>query len=236
MTYVHGEQPSLIPNYPPPKVRTIPIREQPGYRVEMNPEACNLLELLSVLISGNQQIEKAEALIECFGSIQNIAQAQVEEIAKIHGFGRTTALRIKAALILGKKIFEHEEIQPGICSPDDAYQILRPRLAHLMHEMLSVIVLNTKSKVIRIDNLYSGTVNSSPVRCAEVFRSAIQLNGVGIIVAHNHPSGDPTPSKEDIHLTKNLYESGRVLDIELMDHLIIGHGKYVSLKRERLGF
>lgn len=231
-----GDQPLLFPNYPLPRVRAIPIREQPGYRVEMNPEACNLLELLSVLISGKQQIEKAEVLIERFGSVHHLAHAQVEEIAHIQGIGRLTALRIKAAMILGKKVFEHEEIQPAISCPDDAYQILRPRLAHLMHEVLSVMVLNTKSKVVRIDDLYRGTVNASPVRCAEVFRSAVQLNGVGIIVAHNHPSGDPTPSKDDIHLTKSLFTSGKVLDVELMDHLVIGNGKFVSMKQERMGF
>lgn len=233
---ITGDQLLLFPKYPLPKAVSLPIRETPGYRLEMNPDACNLIELLSVLINGKQQIEKAEAVIENFGSVQLLAQAQVDEIAKIKGIGRATALRIKAAMTIGRKILEHPDIQPLISCPEDAYNTMRPRLANLMHEMLVVMVLNTKNRVVRIENLYRGTVNSSPVRCAEVFRIAVQVNGVGIIIGHNHPSGDPTPSPDDINLTKAMVTSGNVLDIDLMDHLVIGQGRFVSMKSEKLGF
>ncbi|MFH2038509.1 MAG: DNA repair protein RadC [Chloroflexota bacterium] len=222
--------------YAYPKVNQLPIREQPGYRVAHNPEACSLAELLAVIIGGSTQIEIAEELLKEFGSIQQIMRAHVEEIKRVPGISRTTAVRLKAALTLGRKILQPEEIKPIIQSPADAAQILLPIVAHREQEFLFVLPLSTRNHVLDVVEVYHGTLNASMVRIAEVFKPAMQLNAAAIIFAHNHPSGDPEPSGEDIELTRAVIQGGKLLDFDVLDHLILGHSRWISLKERRLGF
>jgi DNA repair protein RadC len=126
--------------------------------------------------------------------------------------------------------------KPDITCPYDAYSLLAPFLEHLEHEELWVLILNTRSKLISLVKLYQGSTNMSQVRVCEVFRQAIADNACSIIVAHNHPSGDPTPSPEDVALTRVLNQAGNLLDIKVADHLVIGLNRYVSLKERGLGF
>ena len=147
---------------------------------------------------------------------------------------------------LGKVRQLHEELnallysrpteRPCIHSPQDAYHIIQPFLQHLDHEQLWVLVLDTRNRVMSLVALYKGSVNSSQVRVAEVFRQAILENAPAIILAHNHPSGDPTPSPDDIAITRAIKEAGDLLDIQILDHLVIGLGRFVSLKERGLGF
>lgn len=125
---------------------------------------------------------------------------------------------------------------PLINSPADAAEVFQPLLTGLEKEELWVMCLNTRHRVMSVEQLYVGTLYASNVRVAEVFKSAIQQNAAAIIVAHNHPSGDPTPSQEDISLTRTLVQAGRLLEIELLDHLVIGYDRWVSLKERGLGF
>ena len=127
-------------------------------------------------------------------------------------------------------------ISTTISSPADVAGMLMAEAASIQHERLWVICLSTKNHVIAIDRLYDGCLNSSPVRASEVYRRAIQLNAAAIILAHTHPSGDVTPSADDIVITKQLISAGEVLDIALTDHLIIGHGRWCSMRQRRLGW
>jgi DNA repair protein RadC len=137
---------------------------------------------------------------------------------------------------LNAQLYSHPTERPSIQSPQDAYDILRCFLGNLDHEELWVICLDTRNRVMRLVGLYKGSVNSSQIRVGEVFRQAIIDNSPFIIVAHNHPSGDPSPSPEDAAVTKAIVQAGKLLDIELLDHLVVGAERYVSMKERGLGF
>lgn len=222
--------------YTTPKVKTLPIREKPAYRVATGAETCNLAELLAVIIGGNEQIETAERLLTRFGTLHKLASAHVNEVASIKGIGAQTALRLKASMALGRKLLEPEDERPQINSPSSAAALLMPRMAHRLQEYLLVMTCDTRNRVLDITEVYHGSLNSAAVRIAEVFKPAIQLNGAAIVVAHNHPSGDPDPSPEDVAITRALVQSGKLLDISVLDHLILGNPNWVSLKERGLGF
>ena len=153
-----------------------------------------------------------------------------------HGIGPAKAAQIKAALELGNRM-EHESIDlEKIQSPDQAAQLILYEMSALDQEELWVILLNTRNHVMVIESIYRGSLNSSQVRVGELFKSAIRRNAASIIVAHNHPSGDPTPSPDDVAVTRAIVEAGKLLDVDVLDHLVIGNGKFVSLKQRGLGF
>jgi DNA repair protein RadC len=222
--------------YLQPKVKLLPLKEQPAYRVSVNAETCNLAELMAVIIGGKEQIETAERLLARFGSVQKLAQAHVNEIACLKGVGSTTALRLKAALALGRKLLEPQEERPEISSPAKAAAILMPRLAHLQQEYLVTLLLDTRNRVIEVVEVYRGSLNCSSVRIGEIYKAAIQQSAAGIVISHNHPSGDPTPSPEDVAVTRAIVQAGKLMDINCLDHLIIGQGRWISLKESGLGF
>ncbi len=142
-----------------------------------------------------------------------------------------------AAIELGRRIrLETVDEKAAIHSPADAAALVEYEMSALQQEHLWVINLDTRNRLINIERLYQGSLNSSTVRVGELFRGAIQKNAAGIIVVHNHPSGDPAPSPEDINLTRSVVQAGKLLDIELLDHLVIGRGRFISLKERGLGF
>jgi DNA repair protein RadC len=126
--------------------------------------------------------------------------------------------------------------RPQITSPADAANLLMLEMGHLEQEHLRLLLLDTKNRVLASPTIYKGNVNTSVIRVSELFREAIRHNSVALIIAHNHPSGDPTPSPEDVRVTRQIFEAGKLLDVEVLDHLIIGQGRYVSLKERGLGF
>ena len=126
--------------------------------------------------------------------------------------------------------------RPSITSPDDIVNLVAIEMTALDQEQLRVVVLDTKHRVLTHRMVYQGSVNQAQVRIAEVFRPAVQLNASAIAIVHNHPSGDPTPSAADVSLTTEIAKAGELLDIEVLDHLVIGHGRHVSLRRLGLGF
>jgi len=220
----------------PSKIQHLPLRERPCHRVTLNPQGCNLVELLAAIIGGPQQIEIAEALLRQFGDVRAMVNAHHEELAGIHGIGTTTAARIMAALALSQRLLEPAERRPTINNPKDAADIVQPLIGHREQEFLVVVLLNTRNQVLEVAEVYHGSVNSSQVRIAEVFKPAIRRNAPAIILGHNHPSGDPSPSPDDISITRAIAEAGNLMDISLLDHLVIGHGRFVSLKERGLGF
>jgi DNA repair protein RadC len=238
---MHNQQLSLlhaeIPQpYNMPRLKLLPIREQPAFRVAKDSDACNLAELLAVIIGGSTQIEAAEWLLSRYGSIQKIAQAHVDEIAKVPGITNQTALRLKAALALGRKLLQPEDERPTIHSPGDAAQILMPILAHREQEYLLIMMLDTRNRMLDISEIYHGSLNSSMVRVGEVFKPALQRNAASVLVAHNHPSSDPTPSPEDVTVTRAIVQAGKLLDVSVVDHIVCGLSRWVSLKEKGLGF
>jgi DNA repair protein RadC len=223
--------------YRPTKLKTLPLRDQPAYRVTSNAIGCSLAELLAALIGGTQQIETAENLLAHFGGdIQRIYKAHVAELGAIHGIGQQTAVRIKAALALGLRLNEPAGERPAINSPADAAALVQGEMSLLEQESLRVMLLDTRNRVLEIVEVYRGSVNSSQVRVGELFKAAVQRMAPAILICHNHPSADPTPSPDDVAVTRAIVQAGRLLEIELIDHIVIGGSRYVSLKERGLGF
>jgi DNA repair protein RadC len=181
--------------------------------------------------------DDAKQLLKKMGGIHKLGQANEHVLTQIPGIGSKKAAKIKAltqwALLLRK--VELEQLV-SVRSPIDIANLLMLEMSLLEREELRVIVLDTKNVVKTIETLYQGSVNSAVVRVAEVFRSAIMYNGVSVVLAHNHPSGDPTPSPEDVRVTELVRETGEMLDITVLDHLVIGGNRFVSLKERGLGF
>ena len=225
--------------YDLPRLKLLPLREQPAYRVAANSDSCNLPELLAALIGGPQQIEIAETVLARFTNLTRLQQAHVSEIAEVKGIGQQTAIRLKAALALARKALQETETErPVIHNPADAAALVQYEMSLLEQEHLRVILLDTRNRVIDVVEIYHGSVNTAQVRVAELFKPAIQRTAAAIIVCHNHPSGDATPSPEDVAVTRAIVQAGKLLDTDVLDHLIIGRpaGKFVSLKERGLGF
>lgn len=224
-------------HYEQPKLKTIPLREQPAYRVAQNATACNLTELMAAVIGGQRQIEIAQALLARFeGDIRRLYQAHPMELAKVKGISQATAVRIKAALNLGLRLNLPNEERPTINSPADAAALVQHDMSLLEQEHLRTLLLDRRNRVLEIVEVYQGSVNSSQVRVGEIFQAAVGRMASALVVVHNHPSGDPTPSPDDVAVTRAIVQAGKLLDIEVLDHLVIGQGRWVSLKERGMGF
>ena len=181
-------------------------------------------------------MEIADELIAKYQTIRNISIASIHEMATIKGLGISSAARLKAALELGKRLLvESPEIRPKITCPADAANLVMAEMSTLEREELRVMLLDTRNRVTATHTVYVGSLNTNLVRVGELFTEAIRQVACTIIVIHNHPSGDPAPSPEDVRITSMIVEAGKLLDIEVLDHLIIGHGRFVSLKERGLG-
>ncbi|HEX2995834.1 MAG TPA: DNA repair protein RadC [Anaerolineales bacterium] len=223
--------------YEQPRLKSLPLREQPAYRVSQNAAACNLTELLAAVIGGVKQIEIAQDLLTRFdGDIRRLYQAHPAELANVKGISQVTAVRIKAALNLGLRLNIPNEERPTINSPADAAALVQYEMGLLEKEHLRVILLDRRNRVLDIVEIYQGSVSSSQVRIGEVFRPAIQRLASAIVVCHNHPSSDNTPSPDDVAVTRAIVQAGKLLDIDVLDHLILSIHGFVSLKERGLGF
>jgi DNA repair protein RadC len=207
----------------------------------LGPQALHNAELLAILLRtglpGENAVEVGQRLLAHFNGLPGLHRAAFEELCAEDGVKYAKAAQIKAAIELGSRLrLANPDEQPAIHSPNDAAELVRYDMSGLDQEELWVLLLDTRNRVLHIEHLYKGSVNSSQVRVAELFKAAIVRRATGIIVAHNHPSGDPTPSPDDVAITRTLVQAGKLLDIELLDHLVIGRGRYVSLKERGLGF
>ena len=220
-----------------PMVKTLALHDQPAYRVSTNPAACNTMELLAAIIGGPHQIEFAASLLSHFdGDIHRIFSAYPEQLCKVRGIGKQTAARIKAAIALGLTFNRPSEETPCINSPASAHALLR-EMEVFDQEHLRVILLDSRLHSIGVVEVYVGAVNCAQIRLSEVFRPAIQRNAPLIILGHNHPSGDPTPSPEDVAVTRAAVQAGNLMEIAVQDHIVIGRGgRYISLKEKGIGF
>jgi DNA repair protein RadC len=216
--------------------------ERPRERLErLGAAALKSEELLAILlrvgVKGENAVKVGERLLEKLGGVTGIYHASFEEVCSQHGLGRAKAAQIKAALELGNRLaIEALKDRKSINSPEDAASLVRHEMSFLEHEELRVILLDTRNRVIEIAEVYKGSVNSSQVRVCELFKNAIRRNAVCMILVHNHPSGDPTPSGDDIAVTRAIVQAGKLLEIEVLDHIVIGNPHHVSLKERGLGF
>ena len=226
-----------------PTILDLPPCERPRERLrEHGARYLNNAELVAILlrsgVAGENAISVAMRVLAEFDGLAGLARAGYSELCEQRGLNHAKASEIMAALELGRRIASlAPEERARISCPQDAASLLIAEMEQLVQETLVVLLLNTRNQVVARRTIYIGTVNSSAVRPAEVLRPAIRENAPSIIVAHNHPSGDPTPSPEDISVTRDLAAAGKLMDIELLDHLVIGHGgRFTSLKEKRQGF
>lgn len=216
--------------------------ERPRERLAKHgPQALTTAELLAILlrvgVTGENAIQVGQRLLISFGGIAGLHRAAFDEVCTQHGIGPAKAAQIKAALELGNRLnLESPDERPTIHSPADAAELVKYEMSALEQEHLKVMLMDTRNRVLDIVEVYRGSLNSSHVRVGELFKSAIRRNAAAIIVVHNHPSGDPTPSPDDIAVTRAIVEAGKLLDISVLDHLVIGSGRHVSLKERGLGF
>jgi len=224
-----------------PLVRELPSPDRPRERLlRLGPAALTTAELIAILLStgraGHSSAEVAASLLSAGGpSLGDLARRSPSELARTAGIGPAKAARVAAALELGRRAQEDGRgDRVRIRSPADVYRYCAPRLADLPAEEFHVLALDSQSGVLRDLLVTRGLLNASLVHPREVFRGAIAEAAAGIIVVHNHPSGDPTPSADDRAATRQLVEAGRVLDLPVYDHVVIGSGRYVSFAEDGL--
>ncbi len=217
-------------------IRELPYSLQPATRLaQVGSNQLTITELIAIVLNTPDGLDLAQEIVTKF-TIQDLAQTSLTELQQLHGVGPSRGGQLLAAIELGRRLVNHRGDTPQVRSPSDAANLLMPKLKHEQQEHLIVLLLNMKNHVLDTIWLYKGTVNSSVLRVGEVFREAIRRNAAAIIVCHNHPSGDPTPSLEDIRVTRDIREAGTLLDIDLLDHVIIGDGRFTSMKEKKLGF
>jgi DNA repair protein RadC len=223
-------------------IRDLPADLRPRERLMYAGEnSLSTAELLAIILrvgnQGESVIRMAERLLTEFDGIAGLAQADFDELCSSYGMGKAKAAQIKSSLELGRRLLvARPEERPQIRTPGDVANLLMLEMGLLEQEHLRTVLLDTKNRVMRIADVYAGSLNAAVVRVGEVFRAAIRANAAALIVVHNHPSGDPTPSPEDVRVTEMLVQAGELLDIAVLDHLIIGRNRYVSLKERKLGF
>lgn len=224
------------------RIADIQKSERPRERLaRVGARALSEAELLAILlrsgVRGENAVQVGERLLREFEGLRGLQRATYDEVCAQHGIGAAKAAQIKAAIELGNRLAELVlDERPKINNPEDAAKIVKYDMSALEQEELRVILLNTRNQVLGVETIYKGSLNSSQVRVGELFKTAVRRNAASIIIVHNHPSGDTTPSSDDIALTRVVIEAGKLMDIEVLDHLIIAEGKHVSLKEKGLAF
>jgi DNA repair protein RadC len=198
-------------------------------------------ELLAIVlrtgVEGENAVQVATRLLQAFGGIIGLHRAPFEEVSAQRGLGTAKVAQIKAALELGNRLrLAMPEERPAVHSPADAAAVVQFEMSGLEQEELRVILLDTRNRVVDTVEVYRGSLNTSQVRVGELFKAAIRRNAAAIIVAHNHPSGDPTPSPDDLAVTRAIVQAGKLLDVNVLDHIVVGSGKFVSLKERGVDF
>ncbi len=225
------------------RIGDMPAKERPRERMEaLGPKSLSEVELLAILlrvgVRGESAIQLAQRLLRDLNGVTGIYKTSFPVLCEQKGIGKAKAAQILAALELGYRVRpENLEDKPLMNSPEQVANLVGAEMASLMQENLWVLLLNTRCRLIGLEKLYQGTLNSSNVRISELFKGAIKKSAASIILVHNHPSGDPTPSTEDIVFTRSAIAAGQNLEIEVHDHLVIGGiGRYVSLREKGLAF
>ena len=221
-------------------IKSLPEEERPRERLQqLGAEALSSSELLAIILGsgtrGYSVLELSNDLIAQFGGLRNLAEASIEELKQVKGLGQAKAIKLKAVLTFGKRTYNPSH-QPRykVQTPEHAYHYLKDSLQHEPKEVLMSLLLDVKRYVIAKKIVSVGTLTQTLVHPREVFFDAVRQKAASLVLAHNHPSGDPTPSNEDIQMTINLIKAGELMGIPLQDHLIIGSKSFVSLRETGL--
>ncbi len=223
-------------------VRDLPAAERPRERLALRgPQGLSAAELIAIVwgtgAAGRSATDLAQDALARHDGLGGLARASDAELATIPGIGEAKAARLAAAFELGRRSVSDWPVgRWTIRSPGDVAGRLVLQMGRLEREELRVLMLNAKNVVLRVSTVYVGNVSSSLVRVGELFRDAVRLDATGVILVHNHPSGDPTPSPDDLHLTAEAIAAGRLLDVDVLDHLVIGHDAWVSLRDRGVTF
>ncbi|CAA9570009.1 MAG: UPF0758 family protein [uncultured Thermomicrobiales bacterium] len=223
-------------------IKELPAGERPQEKLKLRGEASlSNGELIAILLRtglpGETVVDVAQRLLATHGGLLGLSRVDYGDLCKERGLGEVKAAKLKACVELARRLsLERPNERVRISSPEDIVVLISSEMAALDQEELRVILLNTKNEVLRVVTVYRGSVNAAQIRVAEVFKEAVRHNAPSLVIAHNHPSGDPTPSSDDVAVTRELVQAGRLLDIEVLDHLVIGDGRHVSLRRKGLGF
>lgn len=219
--------------------KNVPLYDRPRERLlRYGADKLADAEIVAILLrTGTEKesaFELAQSMLAAFGDLRGLAQASHEELTKLRGIGQVKALELHAAFELGRRlaVSGNSLDRRTIRLPRDVADLMFPELSHLTQEHFVCLFLNTKNHVIGKQTIFVGSLDASIVHPREVFKEAIKRSSASVICLHNHPSGDPTPSREDIAITKTLREVGELVGITLLDHVIIGDNKYVSLKEQ----
>lgn len=224
-------------------LKELPEDERPREKLRLRgPGALSNAELLAIILNTGSRGESVMTLSQRIladggGGLRGLLRRDLDSLLEVRGLGPAKAVKVQATLELARRIAAlAPEERKQVRTPEDLAVLFVPGLVALDHEQLRVAVLDTKHQLERIVTVYQGSVNTAQVRVAEVFKEAVRANAPAIAIAHNHPSGDPTPSSADVTLTLELARAAEILDITLLDHIIVGDGRWVSLKRLGLGF
>ena len=222
-------------------IHDLPVSERPRERLQkFGAEALSAQEILALIlgrgIAGESVMVTAQRLLSQFGSLKGIAGASIEELAKVRGIGLAKAAQIRAAFELASRLEGYQESGKleTVKTPEDVIALVRSRLKGKKKEYFLALLLDTRNQLIRVAEISIGSLDSSIVHPREVFKEAVSASAASVLFAHNHPSGDPEASEDDINLPKRLAEAGEIMGIDVLDHIIIGEQKYLSLKREGL--
>lgn len=233
-----GEKLSINQSY---TIKDLPLNERPREKLyRYGVKSLSNSELIAVIIrtgsKGDTAIQLAERIISLDDrGIGFLSDATIEELTDVKGIGNCKAAQLLAAIELGKRISAYKkEDNIRISCPNDIADLLMEEMRYLKKEYFKIAILDTKNQIITIENISIGNLNSSIVHPREVFNMAIKRSANSIILVHNHPSGDPTPSSEDINITNRLIEAGNILGIKVLDHIIIGDNKYISFKERNI--
>jgi DNA repair protein RadC len=219
-------------------VREIPEEDRPRERLlRQGPESLSNAELLAILLrtgtQGSSAVDLAEQILKRLGGIRALIDADLEELTAVPGIGPAKAAQLKAAVEIGRRVARMKrEARPQLLSPEDAAEYMMDRLRFQLKEHFVVLHLDSKNGLIGEEVVSVGTLNSSIVHPREIFKTALKRSAAAIICLHNHPSGDPTPSFEDVEVTRRLVECGRILGVEVLDHIVVGENCFLSMKEK----
>lgn len=224
------------------RIKELPITDQPRERLaNYGAGALGDAELLAILlrvgVEGTNVLQLSQQLLIGYGGWAGLQRSEYHDLCKQRGLGAAKAATVKAAIEIGRRLLlSGGDDRFQIRSPADVAALLMLEMSHLDQEHLRTVLLDTKNRVQQVATIYVGSVNSAQIRVGEVFKAAVRQNSTALIVAHNHPSGDPTPSPEDVLITRQIVDAGKLLDIDVLDHLVIGRGRYVSMRERGQGF